>query len=76
MSKDDFDPKLLGGSIKRNIVNPDLIEERQKLAFDQKELELFMFGESMINEVQDMSNFMDKHPEAGDDFSYYEMTRE
>ena len=76
MSKDDFDPKLLGGSIKRNIVNPDLIEERQKLAFDQKELELFMFGESMINEVQDMSNFMDKHPEAGDDFSFYEMTRE
>ena len=76
MSKDDFDPKLLGGSIKRNIVNPDLIEEREKLAFDQKELELFMFGESMINEVQDMSNFMDKHPEAGDDFSYYEMTRE
>ena len=35
-----------------------------------------MFGESMINEVHDMSNFMDKHPEAGDDFSYYEMTRE
>ena len=76
MSKENFDPKLLGGSIKRNIVNPDLIEERAKLAFDQKELELFMFGKGMIDEVQDMVNFMDKHPEAGDDFTYYEMTRE
>lgn len=44
MSKDDFDVALLGGSIKRDIVNPDLIEERRKLTFDQKELELFMFG--------------------------------
>ena len=24
----DFDPKILGGSIKRGIVNPDLLEER------------------------------------------------
>ena len=30
----DWDPKLLGGSIKRGIVNPDLEEERKKLTFD------------------------------------------
>lgn len=31
---DDFDPKILGGSIKRNIVNPDLAEERKNVTFD------------------------------------------
>ena len=51
MSQNDFDSKLLGGSIKRDIVNPDLIEERAKLTFDQKEIETFILGEHMINEV-------------------------
>ena len=36
----DFDPKILGGSVKRGIVNPDLIEERKKCDFDQQELAL------------------------------------
>ena len=44
MSTGEFDTQLLGGSIKRDIVNPDLIEERNKLTFDQKELELFLLG--------------------------------
>lgn len=30
----DFDTSKLGGSIKRNIVNPDLIEEMEKRNFD------------------------------------------
>ena len=35
MSKtDDFDPTVLGGSIKRGIVNPDLAEERKNVSFD------------------------------------------
>ena len=51
MSSKDFDTQLLGGSVKRDIVNPDLLEERQKLTFDQKELELFMLGENMVNEL-------------------------
>ena len=32
--KIDFDPKILGGSVKRGIVNPDLGEERKKCDFD------------------------------------------
>ena len=76
MSSKDFYTQLLGGSVKRDIVNPDLLEERQKLTFDQKELELFLLGENMVKEIEDMANFMKKHPEAGDDFSYYDMTRE
>ena len=31
---DNFDPAVLGGSIKRGIVNPDLVEERARCAFD------------------------------------------
>ena len=30
----EWDAKFLGGSIKRNIVNPDLLEERAKCNFD------------------------------------------
>ena len=29
-----FDPKVMGGSIKRKIVNPALIEERAKCSFE------------------------------------------
>ena len=76
MSSAEFDTALLGGSIKRDIVNPDLLEERQKLTFDQKELELFIYGDQMVKDIQEMANFMAKHPEAGDDFSFFEMTRQ
>ena len=40
----DFDPKILGGSVKRGIVNPDLIEERNKCNFDQREMAVKLFG--------------------------------
>ena len=32
-----FDPEVLGGSIKRKIVNPILIKERAKCNFDKNE---------------------------------------
>ena len=35
-----------------------------------------MFGKNMTSEIEDMEKFMKKHPEAGDDFSFFEMTRE
>ena len=34
MSKETWDSKLLGGSVKNKIVNPDLEEERKKCTFD------------------------------------------
>ena len=40
----EFDPKILGGSVKRGIVNPDLLEERAKCNFDQSELKYYIFG--------------------------------
>ena len=39
-----FDPAILGGSIKRGIVNPDLAEERENIKFDVRELEKFILG--------------------------------
>jgi len=32
-----------GGSIKRQVVNPDLLEERKKLAFDVNDVEKLLF---------------------------------
>jgi len=51
ISKDDFDPKVLGGSIKRNIINPDLVEERKKTAFDKQEFTEFFLGEDVLREL-------------------------
>ena len=44
MSENEWDAAHLGGSMKRNIVNPDLIDERAKLAFDRVELQKFTLG--------------------------------
>ena len=38
-----FDPKVMGGSIKRRIVNPDLLEERAKCNFDREEAKKVMY---------------------------------
>jgi len=35
----------LAGSIREKRVNPDLLEEREKLTFDKKELSLLTWGE-------------------------------
>lgn len=40
----EWDSKVLGGSIKRGIVNPDLQEERDRCQFDKIELEKFIIG--------------------------------
>ena len=45
----DWDAKKLGGSIKREIVNPDLQEERDKLTFDLLEFEKFVFTEELYH---------------------------
>ena len=72
----DFDPKVLGGSVKRGIVNPDLLEERKKCNFDQRELCLFMFGKDMVFFVETVIDYVEKHPEIQSGIEYYEMTRE
>jgi hypothetical protein len=47
----------LGGSIKRKITNPDLIEEREKRTFDRQELENLLVEDHIrlfANKVQNL----------------------
>ena len=72
----DFDPQVLGGSVKRGIVNPDLLEERAKCNFDQNELVEFMFGKQLVDYIREIYAYVSKHPEIQSGIDYYEMSRE
>jgi len=54
----DWDSNLLGGSWKRQIVNPALEEERKKCTFDQKELAKFVLSEPVYNFTQEMDQLI------------------
>ncbi len=73
---DDFDPKVLGGSIKRGIVNPDLLEERAKRTFEAAELEEFYFGSRARDFIHEISDFIERRPEVRTPMEYFHMTRE
>lgn len=60
---EDFDPKVLGGSMKRGIVNPDLAEERKNCDFDQREMTVFLFGQELVNVIDKGNAFIDKNQE-------------
>jgi hypothetical protein len=47
-SADNFDPKVLGGSVKRGIFNPDLLEERAKCNFNQREMANYLFKAELV----------------------------
>jgi len=40
-----FDPEVMGGSIKRKIVNPVLVRERERCTFDKAEAYKVLFPE-------------------------------
>jgi len=46
MTSTEFDPKVMGGSIKRKIVNPDLLDERALCTFDKDEAYNVIFPEA------------------------------
>lgn len=72
---DNFDPKVLGGSVKRGITNPDLIEERAKCDFDTREMVITLFGQELVDYIEDTSDFHGKHPQMLTTLDYYEMSR-
>ena len=74
--EDNFDPKKLGGSIKRGIVNPDLLEERANRQFDAAELELLYFGPEATEKIHKVSDFIDKHPEVRTPMEWFHYSRE
>ena len=76
--KDDteFDPNTMGGSIKRKIVNPLLVEERAKCTFDKEEAYITLFPEEQRYEYSLFEGLMKKHPEVASSENYYEKNRE
>ena len=58
----DYDPRVMGGSIKRGIVNPDLIEERAKCNFDQQQAYEFFYNEEVRDEIDWVFRLVKKYP--------------
>jgi len=71
-----FEKPAPGGSIRRQIVNPDLQEERDKCNFDADELEDFVSVPGQRDYYDSIIEDHKKHPELMTPHSYLEMTRE
>ena len=48
--------------MKRNLINPDLLEERAKCAFDQEELVRFTVGEYRYEKSCQVEELFKKYP--------------
>lgn len=64
------------GSIANKIVSPDLAKERANCAFDQKELEIMLYGGAEVyDKCMQFVKIQAKHPdELGNNFKFREMT--
>ena len=71
-----MDSKHLSGSIKRKIVNPDLLEERAKKGIEVDELVRFVIGEDMYEKNKEALELFKKYPELRTQPEELEMTRE
>jgi len=64
------------GSIKNNIVNSDLLNERKNLDFEQQEMRVFLHGgEDVYQAKMYYHNIFSKHPELANHHKFYEMSR-
>jgi len=74
---EEWDAAKLGGSQRLNIVNPDLLEERAKLAFDKEELHRFSYQSEMYDMQKEAENFyLENESNMCGSFDEYEMTRD
>jgi len=71
-----FKEFAVGGSIKRQVVNSDLEEERKKCIFDQEEVKKILFVPGLLDFYKKVTDKMRKHPELIPTNKYFEMTRE
>jgi len=76
MKNTHFKGDVIGGSIKRQIVNPDLLEERAKATFDPDDIKKMIYLPGMLEFYKDFANDMRKNPEIIPSPEYFEMTRE
>lgn len=65
-----------GGSMKKQIVNPDLIEEREKCNFDKDEVAHIITVDSAIGHYEPYIELTKKHPELKSTEKFYCMTTE
>ena len=63
-----FDPNVMGGSIKRKIVNPALVEERAKCTFDKKEAYEMYFSAEDRAEFDLADRLLKKYPQMAATF--------
>jgi acyl-CoA oxidase len=75
-SSSNWDAVKFGGSEKRKIVNPDLIEERAKCNFDKTELVNFVIGEEVLEEFNELVDEMGKDPNLQTDIHFSSLPRE
>ena len=64
------------GSVKAKVVASDLLEERKKCTFDQKELQkLLLGGDEVMKSTLEIRNLFVKHPaELGNHHKFQEMS--
>ena len=65
-----------GGSVKRQVVNPDLAEERAKCTFDQIEAKQILYIPGLLDFYKGVAERLRKNPELIPTTDYFEMTRE
>jgi len=56
-------------------VNPDLVEERQKRAFDTDELSKFIVGEDVYQDMRELYNFIQAEPKMQVPLKFFEEDR-
>lgn len=65
-----------GGSIKRQVVNPDLAEERAKRTFDPNDMNKIIISPEADKQYNEVVEDMRKHPELAPSHKYFELNRE
>jgi acyl-CoA oxidase len=69
--------KRVPGSVKNKITATEILEERAKCDFDQKQMEIIFFHDKVtLKAYREVQDDMDKYPEIANTHKFYEMTRE
>ena len=76
LQEQPFDPEVMGGSVKRKIVNPLLAKERNNINFDRDEAFKVLYSQQTRDEFDRIDKLIAKHPEIVSGVEFYEYTRE
>lgn len=76
MKNTHFTQPAIGGSIRRQEVNPDLLEERAKATFDPEEIKQMIYIPGWLEFYKRIASDMRQHKELIPSHDYFEMTRQ